>query len=134
MTWAEISEYILQFQHQEDVWVPRDSVVSPEVVGIPYTCGAYRKTLPDGGAIDIKGDDDYWHVHWDKYNPSTHLIEHGLYDAPGELLLFTTLTGAAIKAMDSPKDRKGEGALVGASIGLGAGLLVLLVGAMAAKN
>ena len=134
MTWAEISEYVLQLQHQEDVWVPKDSVVPPEVVDIPYTCGAYRKTLPDGGAIDIKEDGNNWRVHWDKYNPATHLIEHGLYDAPGEWILSTTGIGVAIGAATSPEGERGKGALRGGSIGFGLSLLMLLLGAMSSKN
>ena len=120
MTWAEISEYVLQFPHQQKVWVPKESVVHPQVVGIPYTCGAYRFTTADGRAIDIKEHPDYYLVEWDRYNPSTHPIEHGLYDAPVEWLLISV----GIGAVASPKGKRGEGALKGLAWGLGLGLLL----------
>jgi hypothetical protein len=124
----------LQLPHQQDVWVPKENVLHPRAIGIPYTYFAYRKTIPDGRAIDIKEDGDYWRIHWDWHNPDTHLIEHGCDDAPGELLLVTSLGGAAIGAVSSEKDKKGEGTLCGAGIGFGVGLLALLLRAIARKN
>ena len=120
MNWLKVEEHVLQLAHQQKVRVPKESVVHPQLAGIPYSCGAYRKTVPNGRAIDIKEVGDYFRVHWDYYNPSTHLIEHGLYDAPGEWLLATAGIGAVV----SPKGKEGEGALKGLGWGLGLGLLL----------
>jgi hypothetical protein len=133
MSWAEITEYVLQLPHQEKLPVPKGNVVHPQAAGIPYTYGAYRFTVPDGRAIDIKEDGDCWCIHWDWHHPA-HLIEHGLDDAPVELLLVTTLGGAATGAVSSAKGKKGEGALCGAGIGFGVGLLALLLRAIARRN
>jgi len=108
MNWSKIEEYVLQFPHQQDVLVPKESVVHPQTLGIPFSWGAYRYTTQDERAIDIK-DGDYWRVHWDKHNPSTHLIEHTLDDAPLFWLMSTTGIGAAI----SPEGKRGEGAAKG---------------------
>jgi len=134
ISWRQVEKHVLRLSHQQDVWVRKESVVPPQVVGIPYSCGAYRYTTQDGRAIDIKEDRDYYPTHWDWHNPSTHLIDHALDDAPGEWLLFTTVTGAAIGAVSREKGNKGEGALVGASIGLGVGLAGLLLRAIITKN
>ena len=132
--WSQIIEYVLKLEHQQDIWVPKESVVHPHVAGIPYSCFAYRKTVPDGRAVDIKEEGDFYCIHWDRYNPATHLIEHGLDDAP-ELWLLTTIgSGAATGAIISEEGKKGRGALVGAGIGLGFGLFILFVRAMTAKN
>ena len=134
INWSQIEEHVSQLPHQQDVRVPKESVVHPQGVGIGYSWFAYRKALPNGRAIDIKPYADCYLAHWDWHNPATDLILHALDDAPGEWLLATTLTGAAIGAMSSEKDKRGKGALVGASIGLGVGLLALLLRAIAAKN
>jgi len=120
INWSQIEEYVSQLPHQQDARVPKESVVHPQSAGYGYSLGAWRKTVPDGRAIDIKEDGDYWHVHWDKYNPSTYLIEHALCDAPVEWLL----TAAGIGAVVSSKGKKGEGALKGLAWGLGLGLLL----------
>jgi len=132
--WSQIIEDALRLPHQQDKLVSKESIVHPQRAGIPYSWLAYRKTVPDGRAIDIKKSGDYYRIHWDRYNPATHLIEHGLDDAPEWWLLSTTGIGATIGAAISEKGKKGEGALVGASIGFGVGLLALFVRAMTAKN
>ena len=134
ISWQQIEEYVLQLSHQQNVQVPKESVVHPQTAGIPYSWFAYRKSVSDGRAIDIKEDEDYYPTHWDWHNPSTHLIEHALDDAPEWWLLATIGSGAAIGAAISEKGKKGEGALVGASIGFGVGLLALLLRAMTTKN
>lgn len=100
--WSQIIEQVKQLPHQQDVFVPKESVVHPKAAGIPYTWGAYRFSMPDGRAIDIKEDGDCYLVHWDWHNPDTNLFEHALHDAPLLWLLVTTGIGAAI----SPEGRK----------------------------
>jgi len=124
--WSQIIEDVMQLPHQQDVSVPKDSVVHPQTVGIPYIWGAYRFTVPDGRAIDIKEDGNCYLVHWDWHNPDTHFIEHALNDAPLSWLLVATGIGAAI----SPEGRKDKGALRGIDLGL----LLLLLRAIAVKN
>jgi len=124
--WSQIIEDVMQLLHQQNVLVPKDSVAHPEVVGIPYIWGAYRFTVPDGRAIDIKEDGDYYLVHWDWHNPGTHFIEHALHDAPLSWLLVATGIGVAI----SPEGRKDKGALRGIDLGL----LLLLLRAIAVKS
>ena len=134
MSWSQIIEGVLRLPHQQNLLVPKRSIVHPQAVGIPYSCGAYRKTVPDGRAIDIKEDEGYWYIHWDWHNPNTHLIEHGCDDAPGELLLVTTLGMGAIRALNSPEGEKEKAALRGCAEGFGLGLLVLLLRESARKN
>ena len=117
--WSQIIEYVKQLPYQQDVSVPKERVVHPQVFGVPYTWGAYRFTVPDGRAIDIKESSDYYLIHWDWHNPDTHLIEHALDDAPHLWLMSTAGIGAAI----SPEGKKGEGALKGFTVGLIIGVL-----------
>ena len=132
--WSQISEYVLQLPYQQYILVLKENVAHPEVIGTPYRFGAYRFNVPDGRTIDIKVDGDYWSVHWDKHNPSTHLIEHALDDAPLEWVLTTTASGAVMGAFTSEEGKKDEGALKGASVGFGLGLSTLLLRAIAVKN
>ena len=124
--WSQIIEDVKQLPHQQDVSVPKDSVAHPQTVGIPYVWGAYRFTIPDGRAIDIKEDGDHYLVHWDWHNPETHLFEHAINDAPLLWLLIATGIGAAI----SPEGMKDKGA----SGGLGLSLLLQVLRAIAVKN
>jgi len=133
-SWAQIIEYVLRLPHQQDVRVPKESVVHPQTAGIPYSGGAYRFTARNGRAIDIKDCGDYYLVHWDWYNPATHLIEHALYDAPEWWLLGTALTGAAVGAMSSEKGQRGKGAVIGGLAGLGFGLFILFLREIAREN
>ena len=119
-SWPPIIEYVLQLPSEQHVWVPKENVPYPQAVGILFNYGAYRQTMPDGRAIDIKEDGDYWRIHWDKYNPNTHLIEHCVCDAPVQWLLVMASIGAAF----SPKGKKGEGALKGLGWGFALGLLL----------
>ena len=124
--WSQIIEYVKQLPHQQDVFVPKENVVHPRLFGIPYIWGAYRFTVPDGRAIDIKEDGDYYVIHWDWHNPDTHLFEHALYDAPLLWLLVATGLGAAI----SPEGRKDKRA----SKGLDLSLLLLILRAISIRN
>jgi len=112
--WSRIIEYVKQFQHQEDVLVPKDSIVDPKTAGIPYTWGAYRLTIEDGRAIDIKEEGDHYLVHWDWHNPETHLIQHAIEDAPLLWLLVATGIGDLI----NPKGMKGKGDSRGVDLSL----------------
>ena len=126
-SWPPIIEYVLQLPSEQYVRVPKENVPHPQVVGITFSYGAYRRTVPDGRAIDIKEDGDYWRVHWDEYNPSTHLIEHGLYDAPLEWLSIFTAAGALL----NPKGKRAEGA---AKAFFGSLFLGLLLKGILSKN
>ena len=125
-SWPQIIEYVLQLPSEQHRWVPKENVPHPEAAGIGFSYGAYRRTVPDGRAIDIKEDGDYWCVHWDKYNPRTDLIEHALDDAP----LLWLLTTAGIGAVVSPKGKRGEGA----SKGFFAGLIIKILREIGAEN
>ena len=81
-SWSPIIQYVLPLRPQEDVWVPKENVPHPQAVGIRFSYGAYRQTMPDGRAIDIKDGGNYWRVHWDRKNPNDDLIGHVFHDAP----------------------------------------------------
>ena len=102
MNWSEITEYVSQLPHQQDVWVPKESVVHPLALGIPCSWGAYRFTTWDGKAIDIKEYPDRYLIHWNYYNPSTHPVEHCFSETPIPLFLVIVgllgLVGAAMTA------------------------------------
>jgi len=102
INWSEITEYVLQLPHQQDVWMPKESVVHPQTLIIPYSWGAYRFTTRDGRAIDIKEYPDRYLIHWDYYNPSIHPVEHCFSETPIPLfLLIVSLLGLVGKAMSS---------------------------------
>jgi len=112
--WETIIEDVKWLPYQQNMMVSKEAVIHPEILGFPYNWGAYRFPIADGKVIDIKESDDYYHIHWDKYNPDTHLIEHALEDAPLEWL-FTT---AGIGALISPDGKRREGAIKGFGFGL----------------
>ena len=112
--WSQIIESVIQLPHQQDMLVPKESVVHPQEAGIPFTWGAYRFTVPDGRAIDIKEDGDYYLVHWDRHNPDTHLIQHAIEDAPLLWLLVATGIGDLL----NPKGGKEKGDSRGVDVSL----------------
>lgn len=94
-----VSIVLLESAHQ-DVYFLKTCLPHPERLGfskqllaLQGEIASYRIVLPDSRSIHIREYQDYYAVHWDKYDPSMHLIEHIRYDAPEWWIVVTTAIG-----------------------------------------
>lgn len=117
--WSEVASAVLLQPVHEDLYFSKAYLPHPEILGISKELltlqgelADYRITLADGKSIHIREYQNYYAVHWDKYDPGTRLIDHLRYDAPEWWIALTTWICYSI-AKDKPK-----GAFLGLLVGV----------------
>ena len=108
-SWGDVARAVLNLPEHIDLKVMKWSVPHPleagfrEGLGDPVGQKAnYRLALFDGRGLHVKEYDNYYLIHWDRWDPSIYPLRHIFEDAPhllpvlGVLGILTTISVGAL--------------------------------------